>query len=65
MRSMSSLPQPATHQAVIFITHNVGRVYRVADSYTVIRQGRNVGAYRKGELIQGDIANLITGDRDP
>ncbi len=50
--------------AVIFITHNVGHVYMVADSYTIIRQGRHIGTYRKGELSQDDIADLITGERE-
>lgn len=49
--------------AVIFITHNVNHVYMVADSYTIIRQGQNVGTYHKGELTQEDIADLITGKR--
>jgi simple sugar transport system ATP-binding protein len=49
--------------AVIFITHNVHHVYMVADSYTVIRQGKNVGTYFKGQLSEDDIADLITGDR--
>jgi simple sugar transport system ATP-binding protein len=49
--------------AVIFITHNVNHVYMVADSYTIIRQGQNVGTYYKGELTQEDIADLITGKR--
>ena len=49
--------------AVIFITHNVNHVYLVADSYTIIRQGQNVGTYYKGELTQEDIADLITGKR--
>jgi simple sugar transport system ATP-binding protein len=46
--------------AVIYITHNVGHVYQVADSYTIIRHGRLVGTYAKGELSQDDIADLIT-----
>jgi len=50
--------------AVIFITHNVHHVYMMADSYTVIRQGKNVGTYYKGELTEEDIADLITGDRE-
>jgi simple sugar transport system ATP-binding protein len=50
--------------AVIFITHNVHHVYMVADSYTIIRQGRCVGTYFKGELSEDDIADLITGDRE-
>ncbi len=49
---------------VIFITHNVHQVYMVADSYTVIRHGRNVGTYFKGDLSEDDIADLITGDRE-
>ena len=50
--------------AVIFITHNVHQVYMVADSYSIIRQGHNVGTYRKGELSEEDIADLITGARE-
>lgn len=50
--------------AVIFITHNVHHVYMVADSYTIIRQGRSVGTYFKGDLSEDDIADLITGDRE-
>jgi simple sugar transport system ATP-binding protein len=50
--------------AVIFITHNVHHVYMISDSYTVIRQGRSVGTYFKGELSEDDIADLITGDRE-
>jgi simple sugar transport system ATP-binding protein len=49
---------------VIFITHNVHHVYLLADSYTVIRHGRNVGTYSKGDLTEDDIADLITGDRE-
>jgi simple sugar transport system ATP-binding protein len=49
---------------VIFITHNVGHIYQVSDNYTIIRQGRKVGTYQKGELNQNDIADLITGARE-
>ncbi|MFK7804848.1 MAG: ATP-binding cassette domain-containing protein [Anaerolineae bacterium] len=49
---------------VIFITHNVNHIYEVSDSYTIIRQGRSVGTYQKGELTQQDIADLITGARE-
>ena len=50
--------------AVIFITHNVHHVYQVADAYTIIRHGRKVGTYMKGELTEDDIADLITGERE-
>lgn len=49
--------------SVIFITHNVHHVYQVADAYTIIRHGRKVGTYLKGELTEDDIADLITGER--
>ncbi len=49
---------------IIFITHNVHHVYMIADSYTIIRHGMNVGTYYKGELSEDDIASLITGDRE-
>ncbi len=49
---------------VIFITHNVNHIYQVSDSYTIIRHGVKVGTYRKGELSQQDIADLITGARE-
>lgn len=49
---------------VIFITHNVNHIYEVSDSYTIIRHGRAVGTYQRGELTQQDIADLITGARE-
>lgn len=49
---------------VIFISHNVNHVYEVSDSYTIIRHGLKVGTYRRGELTQQDIADLITGARE-
>ncbi len=50
--------------SVIFITHNVHHVYEVADAYTILRHGKKVGTYRKGELSVNDIADLITGVRE-
>ncbi|NPA89837.1 MAG: sugar ABC transporter ATP-binding protein [Chloroflexi bacterium] len=50
--------------SVIFITHNVYHVYEVADTYTILRHGKKVGTYRKGELSVNDIADLITGVRE-
>jgi simple sugar transport system ATP-binding protein len=50
--------------SVIFITHNVGHVYQVADRFTVIRRGTLVGTYTKDEVDEKDIADLITGERE-
>ncbi len=49
---------------VIFITHNVGHVYQVADRFTVIRHGELVGNYTRDEVTEQDIADLITGERE-
>jgi len=49
---------------VIFITHNVNHIYEVSDSYTIVRHGKIVGTYQRGELSQQDIADLITGARE-
>jgi simple sugar transport system ATP-binding protein len=50
--------------SVIFITHNIHHVYQVADAYTIIRHGKKVGTYLKGDLTEDDIADLITGERE-
>jgi simple sugar transport system ATP-binding protein len=50
--------------SVIFITHNVHHVMQVADRYTVIRHGKNVGTYNRDELSESDISALITGERE-
>jgi simple sugar transport system ATP-binding protein len=50
--------------SVIFITHNVGHVYQVADRFTIIRHGKLVGNYTRDEVGEQDIADLITGERE-
>ena len=50
--------------SVIFITHNVHHVIQVADRYTIIRHGKNVGTYDADEVGLDDISDLITGDRE-
>jgi simple sugar transport system ATP-binding protein len=50
--------------AVIFISHNMSHVMRVADRYIVMRHGRQVADYRKGELTEQDLAALVTGERE-
>lgn len=50
--------------SVIFITHNVHHVMQVADRYTVIRHGKNVGTYNRDTLSADDVASLITGERE-
>ena len=49
---------------VIFISHNIHHVYVVSDRYTILRHGRKVGDYLKGELSEQEIADIITGERE-
>jgi simple sugar transport system ATP-binding protein len=49
---------------VIFISHNIHHVYLVSDRYTILRHGRKVGDYLKGELSEQEIADIITGERE-
>ena len=49
---------------VIFITHNVSHVFKVADRFFVIRRGGLVGTYDRSEVTEDDIADLITGVRE-
>jgi len=50
--------------SVIFITHNVHHVMAVADRYTIIRHGKRVGTYDRGEITFDDCSALITGERE-
>lgn len=50
--------------SVIFITHNVHHVMQVADCYTIIRHGKKVGTYNKGDVDLNYISDLITGERE-
>lgn len=49
---------------VIFITHNVSHVMEVADRYVVIRHGLKAVDYKRGEVTEKDVADLITGARE-
>ncbi len=50
---------------VIFITHNIGHVYQVADRFTIISHGRKVGDFMKDEVSQEEISNMIMGGPIP
>ncbi len=58
-----TLNAKARGMSVIFITHNVHHVMAVADRYTIIRHGKKVGTYGKGEVTFDSISDLITGER--
>ena len=51
--------------SVIFITHNVYHVHPVADRFTILSHGRNLGDFRKGEVTPEEISELIVGALRP
>lgn len=59
-----TLNAKARGMSVIFITHNVHHIMAVADRYTVIRHGKKVGTYNRGEISFDDLSDLITGERE-
>ncbi len=49
--------------SVIFISHNIGHVHKVADRFTIISHGQKVGDFRKEEVNELDVANMVmTGE---
>ena len=48
-------------QAVVFISHKLGEVMRVADTVTVLRKGAVVGNLRSKEASLGSLAELMVG----
>jgi D-xylose transport system ATP-binding protein len=46
--------------AVVLISHNLIDVFEVAHRITVLRLGRNVGVYEKGQTTQQEVVSAIT-----
>ncbi|MEJ2208057.1 MAG: ATP-binding cassette domain-containing protein [Anaerolineae bacterium] len=49
---------------VIFITHNPNHAYPVGDHFVILRRGRILGDYRKDEISQEELVNLMAGGQD-
>ncbi len=50
---------------VIFITHNVGHVYQVADRFTIISRGHKIGDFLRDEVSEKEISDMIMGGPVP
>jgi D-xylose transport system ATP-binding protein len=46
--------------AVVLISHNLHDVFEVADRITVLRLGRNVAVYERGQTTQQEVVHAIT-----
>jgi len=49
---------------VIFITHNPNHAFPVGDHFVILRRGRVLGDYRREELTQEQLVNLMAGGED-
>lgn len=51
--------------SVIFISHNIRHVFEVADRFTIIERGRKLGDFRKDEVEEHEVANMIVAGEIP
>jgi ABC-type sugar transport system ATPase subunit len=49
-------------KAVLYVTHRLSEVVRMADRITILRDGRRVGVFLRGEVSRADIVRLMTKD---
>ncbi len=46
---------------IIYITHKMDELYRIADRMTILRDGRNAGTFPAAELSRGELVRLMVG----
>lgn len=51
----------ARELGVIFITHNPHHAYAVGDRFTILKRGRTMGTYSKGEIEREEIVRMMSG----
>ena len=51
----------ATGVSVIYISHRLDELFRIADEVTVMRDGQTIGTYPIGELTVRRVAELMVG----
>jgi ABC-type sugar transport system ATPase subunit len=47
-------------KAVLYVTHRLAEVIRLADRITILRDGKRVGIFMRGEVSRADIIRLMT-----
>ena len=47
---------------VVFITHNVSHAYPIADAFTILGRGTSLGSYRKSQISQEKVLQLMAGN---
>ncbi|MSU89324.1 ATP-binding cassette domain-containing protein [Rhodobacteraceae bacterium 2CG4] len=51
----------AEGRAILFISHKFDEIFRIADRYTVFRDGQHVGSGRMSEIDEGELVRLMVG----
>jgi ABC-type sugar transport system ATPase subunit len=46
-------------EAIVYVSHRLGEVLRVSDRITVLRDGRNVGTFERGEVDREHLVRLM------
>ncbi len=49
---------------VIFITHNINHAYPIGDVFTLLNRGRVHGTFRKSEITEAEVLDIMAGRRD-
>lgn len=62
LRRLDLLREAGT--SILYISHRLGEVQRLADRITVLRDGVVVGTYARGELDRGDLIRLMARKQD-
>lgn len=44
-------------KAIIFISHRMGEIFRIADRVTVLRNGKTIGEHQTGEVTERELVN--------
>jgi ABC-type sugar transport system ATPase subunit len=52
----------AEGKAVLYVTHRLSEVMRLADRITILRDGKRVGLFRRGEISRDEIVRLMAKD---
>jgi len=50
-------------KGIVFITHKLREVLKAADRIVVLRRGRIVGRYRRGEVTERELARAMVGEK--
>jgi ribose transport system ATP-binding protein/rhamnose transport system ATP-binding protein len=49
-----------TSTAIVYVSHRIGEVLRIADRITILRDGRSVGTFRRDEIDRQQLIELMT-----